>query len=53
VKVVAFDIDGTLADVDNILNLSDDCVYNLVKSSFPRIQLTSPNQLSCIEFAIV
>lgn len=50
--MVAFDIDGTLADVDNIINLSDDCVYNLVKTSFPRIQLSSPNQLSCSESAI-
>ncbi|KAK8806232.1 haloacid dehalogenase [Blastocystis sp. subtype 4] len=46
IKVVAFDIDGTLADVDDILNLSDNHVYNMVQTTYPRIRLSSPSQVT-------
>ena len=42
--MVAFDIDGTLADVDDILNLSDNHIYNLVQTTYPRIRLSTPSQ---------
>ena len=44
IKVVAFDIDGTLSDVNEILAIADNHIYNIVKTSYPRMEFESPHQ---------
>ncbi|KAK8813876.1 hypothetical protein WA556_000447 [Blastocystis sp. ATCC 50177/Nand II] len=45
-KLVAFDIDGTLADVNGILKKADDHLFQYVLDHYPRIEMETPSSVS-------